>query len=119
MPVQTIAGIPTELYLNQALTLVFDLYEADGSTLVSVAPDSVTMEFISPAGVSDVITLGVDNELQQITSPYRYRVNYDKFTSEGYWDWKFVAQWTSTPSIAGDVVLEGRIRVKSNRAKTI
>jgi len=110
---------PTDLYLNQAFTVKFDLYESDGITLVSVVPDTVTMEFVDPTGASTVLTFGVDNELQEIVNPYRYRVNFDSLNIEGYWDWKFAAEWTSNLATAGDYVIEGTIHVQSNRAKTI
>lgn len=118
MPSIDISALPSNLFLNQSFTALWVLYNSDGVTLVTIAPDTVKIEWTNPSGTSTVYTYGTDNEVQKITDPHTYRTN-NILNAEGYWDWKFKAEWTSIPSINGNIIAEGRVKVDSNRSKTI
>lgn len=107
--------IPTSLNVDESFTVLWNLYKSDKTTLVTVAPGTVKLRMVNPAGTATTYTLGVDAEVQVITSPHEYRTNVI-VDSAGQWDWKFVAEWTANPQTAGNIVVEGQIKVRSNRA---
>lgn len=107
--------VPTSLNVDESFVCLWTLYESDRETLISVAPDSVKLFIANPAGIITEYTLGVDDEIQVMTAPYLYRTSVI-LDSQGQWDWKFIASWTANPQTAGNLVVEGQIKVRSNRA---
>lgn len=108
--------IPTSLNVGESFTVLWTLYQNDRETLVTNAPDSVKLFMVNPANVETEYELGVDDEIQVIAAPYAYRTNVICDT-QGQWDWKFIAEWTANPLIAGNIVVEGQIKVRSNRTQ--
>lgn len=108
--------IPTSLNVDESFTALWTLFMPDKETLVSVAPDTVKLRVVNPAGIATEYILGSSSAVQTITSPHTYRTNIILDT-QGTWDWKFIASWTTNPLTAGNIVVEGQIKVRSNRTQ--